>query len=168
MLSAIRYNLPYIESLIKTYSRIYNIPSSLIKAVVRVESNFNPTAQAYEKNIKKYAYGLMQILTDTAKQVTKTDVTGSDLFNPDTNIKIGTKYLRWQLDRYGQDRDSAIAAYNAGTVYKKAGEFVNQDYVDKVNKYRRIYAMTDFNVILPFILAIVITGLIMSKRKRKL
>lgn len=167
MLDAIQYNLPYIESLIKTYSRIYKIPYSLIKAIVRVESNFNPVAQAYEKTIDKYAYGLMQILIDTAKQVTKTDITGSSLFDPNTNIKIGTKYLRMQLDRYGQDRDSAIAAYNAGTAKRKmSGEFINQGYVDKVNNYRRIYAMTDFNKLLPFIIAIVITSLILSKRKK--
>jgi soluble lytic murein transglycosylase-like protein len=73
----------------------------------------------------------MQVRYSTAQWLGYTgDEVG--LLLPDTNIEFGTKYLRYQLKRYGNTRD-AIAAYNSGTVrYASSGLYRNQDYVDGV------------------------------------
>jgi soluble lytic murein transglycosylase len=82
----------------------YNIAPSLIEAVISVESNWQPTAVS-----RKGAIGLMQLMPATSR-----DMGVYDPYDPEDNIEGGTKYLRLLLDRFDEDLELALAAYNAG------------------------------------------------------
>jgi len=79
------------------------------------------------------AYGLMQIKLETAQDMGFTGIP-AQLYIPATNIEYGTKYLRYQLDRYSSDLRKAISAYNAGTYTT-----VNTAYVNNVLKLSAKY-----------------------------
>jgi hypothetical protein len=81
-----------------------NIDPLLVKAIIKVESNFYPQAVSI-----KGAQGLMQLMPETATQA---DV--FDSFNPEDNVRGGTAHLRELLDVFGGDLALSLAAYNAG------------------------------------------------------
>jgi len=82
----------------------HNVPPSLIKAIIKVESNFEDRAVS-----RKGAMGLMQLMPETAKGL------GVDTpFHPASNIAGGTRYMAIQLERFFGDLDKALGAYNAG------------------------------------------------------
>jgi soluble lytic murein transglycosylase-like protein len=82
----------------------YAVPERLIRAVIRVESGFDPRAVS-----PKGARGLMQLMPETAA------ILGvDDPFDPRQNIHAGTRHLRAMLERFRQDVRLAVAAYNAG------------------------------------------------------
>lgn len=93
-----------IDTFIERESERYEVDSALIRAVIRVESNFDPKAVS-----SAGAEGLMQIMPKTAEALKL-----SHPFNPEENIASGTLYLRYLLDRFAQDIKLALAAYNAG------------------------------------------------------
>jgi soluble lytic murein transglycosylase-like protein len=78
----------------------------------------------------------MQVLLKTAKWMLGDDtLTISKLVTPKVNIEAGTKYIKYQLNKYGGNVKDAIAAYNAGKVRKlQDGSYKNQKYVDKVHR----------------------------------
>jgi len=82
----------------------FDIEDSLIKAVIKAESDFN-----YKAVSKTGAQGLMQLMPGTADAM---DV--KNPFSPEENIFGGTKYLSLLLERYDNNKTKAIAAYNAG------------------------------------------------------
>jgi soluble lytic murein transglycosylase-like protein len=94
----------WLEPLIAKASRRYGVETGLIKAVIKAESNFNPTAVS-----SSGARGLMQLMPGTARSLGV-----NDSFDPEQNVMAGTRFLRDLLDRYHGDTDSALAAYNWG------------------------------------------------------
>lgn len=108
------YKKEYTEYVYK-YSKEYNVDENLVYAVIKAESNFNVNAKS-----NKNAIGLMQIMKETAKEVSKMiDLQLTDeeleakLQEADLNINLGTKYLSILIERY-QNIEIAITAYNAG------------------------------------------------------
>jgi hypothetical protein len=100
----LRVSSQEMESLIQEAAQRHNLPPSLIKAVIRVESNFHPGATS-----PKGAQGLMQLMPNTAAEL--------EIVNPydaRENIGGGAKYLRFMLQRFDNCLPLALAAYNAG------------------------------------------------------
>jgi soluble lytic murein transglycosylase-like protein len=95
---------PLYQREISEASERYGIPEPLIRAVIRVESGFNPRAVS-----RKGARGLMQLMPETAA------ILGvSDSFNPGQNIDAGVRHLKGLKERFGDDIRIILAAYNAG------------------------------------------------------
>ena len=80
------------------------IQAALVRAVIVVESGFNPRAVS-----KRGAVGLMQLLPATARRYGV-----KDIYNPEQNIRAGTRYLSDLLTRFDSNLELALAAYNAG------------------------------------------------------
>ena len=133
-----------IENLISKASIAYNVPKAVIKATIKVESDFNPTAFRQEPHKKDASWGLMQVLLGTARWITKNpDLTASALMQPEFNIYTGTKYLAYLQGKYPNVKDM-IAAYNAGSPRRNPdGTYVNQAHVDKWYKWYLIYKSAD-------------------------
>src|SRR4051812_41266822 len=92
------------DSLIHQHAEDNGVSPDLVRAVIQVESGFNPRAVS-----PKGAMGLMQLMPATA-----TAYRVADPFNPSENIRAGVAYLRQLLDRYDHRVEVALAAYNAG------------------------------------------------------
>ena len=121
---------PY-DEIVDYASKTYSVDPDLIKAVIQAESSFNP-----ESTSTKGAMGLMQLMPETAK-----DLGLNDPYDPAENIMGGTRYLRGLLDRFGNNRNLALAAYNwgMGNVERKPGRMPQETrtYVARVNQYYR-------------------------------
>ena len=91
------------KRIIRKAASTYDLPESLIAAVIRTESAFQAGAVS-----PKGARGAMQIMPDTQKELGLTDP-----YDPEANVMAGSAYLRRQLDRFGTI-ELALAAYNAG------------------------------------------------------
>ena len=91
------------DALIARAAAEHGIDPDLIRAVIQAESDYNPLCVS-----SAGAKGLMQLMPGTARYLGVTDV-----FEPAQNIEAGTRYLKQQLDRFG-DTVLALAAYNAG------------------------------------------------------
>jgi hypothetical protein len=121
------------DTLIDETARSYRVPPALVKAVVAAESAFDPKAKS-----RKGAQGLMQLMPQTATAL------GVDQpYEPASNLRGGTEYLRAMIDRYG-DLSRALAAYNAGpgAVDRYGGVPPypeTRDYVARVLNYYRAY-----------------------------
>jgi soluble lytic murein transglycosylase-like protein len=92
------------DGIITENARANDVRPDLVRAVVQVESAYNPNARS-----PKGAQGLMQLMPATALQLGV-----KNAFNPEENVRAGVRYLRQLLDRYDNDEVLAVAAYNAG------------------------------------------------------
>lgn len=92
------------DSLIRAASQRYQLPESLLRAVIHTESNYYPQAVS-----RAGAAGLMQLMPKTAKALGVRDV-----FDPGQSIHGGARYLRLLANRYDGDMVLVLAAYNAG------------------------------------------------------
>ncbi len=123
-LSAERKTAGY-SGLIQTYAKAYGVPVDLAHAVVRVESNFNPRARGSAGEI-----GLMQIKPATARMMGYRGG-AKGLYDPETNIKFGMKYLAMAHDLSGGTTCGTILRYNAGHGAKRMNP-VSKRYCGKV------------------------------------
>ena len=151
---------PYHDE-IEIAARNHDLPVPLVKAVVEVESEFNPWAVRYEhaffsryiagkdivrprapcsrateERLVACSFGLMQILGQTAREIGFDGTFLTELCIPEAGLKWGCRYLGILFDRHGDDGlDAVVAAYNAGSPRKNAsGEYVNQAYVEKIRR----------------------------------
>lgn len=103
---------PYWDT-IKTESEKNGLDPYLVASLIRQESEFNPSAVSYAN-----AWGLMQLLPSNGRAMAReegiTHFETYQLLNPETNIRLGTRYLRHVLDHFGGVTEYALAAYNAG------------------------------------------------------
>jgi hypothetical protein len=131
------------DDLIAEHARANGVRPDLVKAVVQVESAFNPYAKS-----PKGAMGLMQLMPATVQQFGVRNP-----FNPVENVRAGVAYLRQLLDRYQDNEELALAAYNAGPgAVDKHGQTVppyreTRNYVAQINEIARGPIQTRANVI---------------------
>lgn len=145
---------PYWQQL-AGYAQTQGLDPYLVTSLVRQESEFNPGAVS-----RANAYGLMQLLPSTGKQMAKEQgerhFNASELFDPSENLRLGIAYLRQNIDHYGGQVEYALAAYNAGDGpvrqwiasgdYKDVPEWVEsipytetREYVQSIMRNREVY-----------------------------
>jgi soluble lytic murein transglycosylase len=129
----------------------FGVERELVLAVISAESAGDPAARS-----RVGALGLMQLMPGTARDVAgilrEPVVSDEELFDPATNVKLGTAYLREQMDAFGGDLRLALAAYNAGPrrvrewlaaepgvvaeeVLRRRAFAETRSYIDKVLEY---------------------------------
>jgi len=136
------------EDLIVEHARLNDVRPDLVRAVVQVESGFNPLARS-----AKGALGLMQLMPATMHEFGV-----QNPFDPADNVRAGVAYLRQLLDRYDNNETLALAAYNAGPgAVDKHGQAVppyaeTRSYVAQIDRLasrplslreNRIYKVTE-------------------------
>lgn len=158
------YPLQY-EEFVEKYSLEYNVPKEIIYSIIKTESGFRSNAESF-KDGEVCAIGLMQITPDTFDWlVSKTGEIHDKgmLYDPKTNIKYGTYFLRYLFLEFGDLQDNwnlVFAAYNAGlnrvkNDWMRNPEYIQdgiimyipfnetREYIEKVNNsikiYRRLY-----------------------------
>lgn len=105
------YPKKYLEY-VEKYSKQYNIDSLLIFSIIKAESNFKPDAKS-----SSGAKGLMQLMEATANEIAdkiEEPIESRNLYDPEKNIMLGTKYYSELLEKYNYNMLLALTAYNAG------------------------------------------------------
>ena len=131
---------PY-DNIISKYAKTYGVPVSLANAVIRIESGFRPNARGKAGEI-----GLMQVKLQTARGLGYTG-SAKALYNPDTNIKYGMKYLGLAHKLGGKSTCGTILRYNAGHGAKRMNP-VSAAYCSKVKVVMARNALMFFGCVL--------------------
>jgi len=122
--------------IIKRESAKNNLDPYLVASLIRQESEFNPSVVSYAN-----AYGLMQLLPSTGKAMAREEGMAHfetfQLLDPETNIRLGCRYLREMLSKLGGVNEYALAAYNAGDYrvedWEAAGPYSGiDDFVESI------------------------------------
>jgi len=141
------------EDIIRQQAQEKEVPADLIAAIIYAESRFR------DQESHAGARGLMQVTPETAELIENlsggSTFVADDLSDPDLNIRYGTFYLRYLLDKFDGDVVAALAAYNAGETnvanwggsdlelddirFPETREYV-EDVLDKRDEYREHYA----------------------------
>jgi len=124
------------DDIIRSASGRHSVDADLVRAVIKVESDFNSNARSH-----KGAMGLMQLMPDTARLHHV-----NDILDPTDNIEGGVRHLKLLLNRFQGDLQLTLAAYNAGiaAVEKHGGipPFAEtREYVRRVLSYYRSYGV---------------------------
>lgn len=101
------------DELIRSASLTYDVPEAWIRAVIDVESSWNPRAYRYEARINDASYGLMQLLGRTATALGYAGST-EGLYDPQINIDLGSRLLGQLRSSYDDDFRRVYSAYNSG------------------------------------------------------
>ena len=122
------------EPIINAASKRHGVSAHLLKAIIKVESDYNPRAVS-----SKGAKGLMQIMPETRKALKIANV-----FDPWENIMGGARYFKQLFNRYEGKLPLALAAYNAGpSAVDRFGNIPpfreTEDYVEKVIRYYYLF-----------------------------
>jgi len=112
----------------------YGIDPLLIKAMIKVESNFNPEAVSPQG-----AMGVMQLMPATAERIGV-----SDPFDPIENIEGGVKYFSMLMSMFNNNTTLAIAGYNAGENAVKKYDYKIPPYEETIEYVNRVYAHYDY------------------------
>jgi soluble lytic murein transglycosylase-like protein len=138
-------NVQRFASLIEAEAKRNGLDPALVRAVVAVESAYEPAAVS-----SKGAIGLMQVIPATAERyglaATPRRSVEQQLMDPAVNVRIGTRYLSDLIERFGQDLRLALAAYNAGEgAVERYDRSIppfpeTQQYVGLVEQFRALYA----------------------------
>lgn len=124
-----------IDAAIDQAASRHNVDPNLVRALVKVESNFNPNAIS-----RKGAMGLMQLMPQTARQLNL-----KNPFDPQQNIDAGVRHLKQLLDSYNGDVRLSLAAYNAGSGAVSRSRGIPR-YSETQNYVRRITNLYDGNL----------------------
>ncbi len=152
------FPMPYRNS-IEAHARAQSLDPYLVAALIRQESEFNPKAVS-----RSNARGLTQVMPGTGRELGRklkiAKYRTAMLFTPDTNVKIGTYYLKALLDQLQGKWEATLASYNAGksrvngwlaaTSYNEPAEFIEsipfsetrlyvQSVLRNAEVYRRLY-----------------------------
>ncbi len=122
------------DHLIYEFSKKYGVDFALIKAIIRAESGFNPTAIS-----RKGARGLMQLMPETALRMNV-----NNIFDPRENIEGGVRYFKYLLSLFNNDLRLSLAAYNAGENIVSELRAIPPyqetiDYIRRVWRYYQLY-----------------------------
>ena len=145
-------------SQIKTSAAANGLDPYMVASLIRQESEFNPQAIS-----NKSAYGLMQLLPSVGRTMAKEEglhhFDANQLLDPNVNIRLGCRYLKQTMDKFGNQPEYVFAAYNAGDArvtdwqagsYQGIDEFVEsipftetREYVQAILRNEDIYRALD-------------------------
>ena len=122
-----------LHSIVEEKARKHNVDPNLVKAVIRVESNWTPGAVSH-----KGAVGVMQLMPNTANAMGV-----RNRYNPEENIDGGVKYLHYLIEKFNGNISLALAAYNAGPtrVERNRGKSTNPKTVSYVKRVLGYYSI---------------------------